>query len=67
MVQISNTRAQALEKAFPTAEDMSTLRGKCKKMNSFKANILRSSAMPTVEWTSKEDSPWTGGVKAPKS
>ena len=34
------------------------------KLNSFKANILRSSAMTQIEWEKKDDT-WKGGVKAP--
>ncbi|GAB7353500.1 hypothetical protein MBLNU459_g3947t1 [Dothideomycetes sp. NU459] len=64
---ISNTRAKALEKAFPAAEDMSNLHKKCTKLNSLKSSILRSSAMPTVEWELKEDGSWSGGVRAPRT
>ena len=64
--QIQNTRVNALEKSMPSQADIETLAEKCKQFNSFKANVLRSSAMDAVEWNKKDDK-WTGGVQAPKT
>lgn len=51
---------------MPTEENIKALSEKCKNFNSFKANILRSSAMAAIEWTKKDDK-WEGGVQAPKT
>ena len=64
--QISNMRAKAFETAFPSQQDIETLGNKCKRLTSFKADILRSSAMATIEWEKKEEK-WIGGVKAAKT
>lgn len=51
---------------MPSKKDMESLSAKCKQLNSFKANILRSSAMGAVEWVKKDDK-WGGGVQAAKT
>ncbi|KAJ9665881.1 hypothetical protein H2201_004005 [Coniosporium apollinis] len=61
---VSNPRQQALEKAFPSADDMQQLSAKCPKLSSFKANVLRTTSMGTVEWT-KEGGFWKGGMTRP--
>ncbi|KAK4983079.1 hypothetical protein LTR50_007431 [Elasticomyces elasticus] len=61
---VSNPRGQALEKAFPSKEDMEKLGERCAKLTSFKASILRTTSMGTAEWT-KADGTWKGGITAP--
>lgn len=51
---------------MPSVKDMEKLGEKCKQLDSFKANILRSSAMDSVEWTRKDDK-WEGGVTPAKT
>lgn len=60
--QINNTRANALEKAFPSKTDMEGLAEKCKNLASFKANILRSNSLGQIEWE-KKDGEWERTVK----
>lgn len=52
---------------MPSQKDVESLSEKCKQLNSLKANILRSTAMDTVEWLKKEGGGWEGGVKAAKT
>ncbi len=54
-----------MAKTFPSAEDLAALTTKCPKLNSFKANVLRTTTFGTVEYEMK-DSKWTGGVKEGK-
>jgi beta-lactamase superfamily II metal-dependent hydrolase len=35
---------------------------KCERLSSFKANVLRTKTLGTVEWE-KKDGKWEGGVK----
>lgn len=60
-VQVNNARSDAMEKVFPSKSDMETLTKKCEKLNSFKANVLRSKSLPSLEWERKREV-WTGGV-----
>jgi hypothetical protein len=65
--QVSNPKRRALQNAFPSGEDMKRLTEKCKNLNSFKASILRTNSMGTVEWTKEEGSSvWKGGIKGPE-
>lgn len=59
---MQNPKAEALQKAFPNEEDMKTLAKKCSKLSSFKANVLRTTSMGTVDWEKKGDA-WKGGVQ----
>lgn len=36
------------------------------KLASFKANVLRTTTLGTVEWTKKEGGKWEGGVQEGK-
>ncbi|KAI9718059.1 MAG: hypothetical protein M1812_004317 [Candelaria pacifica] len=55
-----------LLKAFPSAEDMKSLGAKCPKLTSFKASILRTISLGSVEWTKNGTSEeWQGGVTKP--
>ncbi|THX16562.1 hypothetical protein D6D13_01157 [Aureobasidium pullulans] len=60
---IQNIKHKAFENTFPSASEIQTLGEKCKRLSSFKADILRSSAMQTIEWEKKDDK-WSGGIKA---
>jgi len=54
------------QEAFPSEEDMQGLCEKCKKLDNFKANVLRMSSWPSIEWKKTGASKkWTGGVKLP--
>ncbi|THX19735.1 hypothetical protein D6D17_01112 [Aureobasidium pullulans] len=63
---IQNIKHKAFESTFPSASEIQTLGEKCKRLSSFKADILRSSAMQTIEWEKKDDK-WSGGIKAAKT
>ncbi|TIA20201.1 hypothetical protein D6C81_04369 [Aureobasidium pullulans] len=63
---IQNIKNKAFENTFPSASEIKTLGEKCKRLSSFKADILRSSAMQTIEWEKKDDK-WSGGIKAAKT
>jgi len=58
---INNPRSTALEKAFPSSQDMENLEQKCEKISSFAANVLRSKNLGTVNWEKKEGK-WHGGA-----
>ncbi|TKA73468.1 hypothetical protein B0A55_05956 [Friedmanniomyces simplex] len=58
---LQNPRSGVLAKSFPSAEEMTALNEKCPKLNSFKANVLRTNSFGTVEFERK-DGKWTGGV-----
>lgn len=62
---MQNPRSGVLAKTFPSVEDMEALSKKCEKLNSFKASVLRTTTLGSVEWERKEEK-WTGGVKAGK-
>jgi len=55
--------AKALERAFLSQSDLEVLEKKCNKLNSFKANVLRSSRFQAIAWE-KKDEKWSGGIKA---
>ncbi|KAI4717058.1 hypothetical protein E4T48_06750 [Aureobasidium sp. EXF-10727] len=63
---IQNIKHKAFENTFPSQSEIEALGEKCKRLTSFKADILRSSAMQTIEWEKKDDK-WSGGVKAAKT
>ncbi|KAI4748643.1 hypothetical protein E4T50_01071 [Aureobasidium sp. EXF-12298] len=63
---IQNIKHKAFENTFPSQSEIEALAEKCKRLASFKADILRSSAMQTVEWE-KKDEKWSGGVQAAKT
>ncbi|KAK5722241.1 hypothetical protein LTR17_014247 [Elasticomyces elasticus] len=58
---LQNPKSGVLAKSFPSAEDMAALSEKCDKLNSFKANVLRTTSFGAVEWE-KKDGKWVGGV-----
>jgi len=58
---LQNPKSGVLAKSFPSKEDMAALSGTCTKLNSFKANVLRTTSFGAVEWE-KKDEKWTGGV-----
>ncbi|KAK5717115.1 hypothetical protein LTR15_009004 [Elasticomyces elasticus] len=58
---LQNPKSGVLAKSFPSAEDMAALSDKCDKLNSFKANVLRTTSFGVVEWE-KKDGKWVGGV-----
>jgi len=53
-----------LEKVFPKLQDIKALSEKCKNMNSFKANVLRTTSWGSIEWEKKGEE-WEGGVILP--
>ncbi|KAG9737303.1 hypothetical protein KCU73_g10030, partial [Aureobasidium melanogenum] len=63
---LQNVKHKAFENTFPSQAEIKALGEKCKRLTSFKADILRSSAMQTIEWEKKDDK-WSGGVKAAKT
>lgn len=50
-----------MAKTFPTAEDLNAMSNKCEKLSSFKANVLRTTSIGTVDWQ-KKDGKWSGGA-----
>jgi hypothetical protein len=52
----------ALQKVLPSLDDIKVLSEKCKSLNSFTANVLRTSSWGSVEWT-KNGETWEGGAK----
>jgi hypothetical protein len=54
----------ALAEVYPSLEDIKALSEKCKKLNSFKANVLRTSSWGSIEWA-KNDEKWEGGIIQP--
>ncbi|KAG9700253.1 hypothetical protein KCU95_g779, partial [Aureobasidium melanogenum] len=60
---LQNVKHKAFENTFPSQAEIEALGEKCKRLTSFKADILRSSAMQTIKWEKKDDK-WSGGVKA---
>lgn len=52
---------KVLADASPSHAEMISLSEKCEKLNSFKANVLRTTSWASVEWT-KTDGMWEGGV-----
>ncbi|KAK1057314.1 hypothetical protein LTR33_013670 [Friedmanniomyces endolithicus] len=65
LMALQEPRSGVMAKTFPSAEDLAALTTKCPKLNSFKANVLRTTTFGTVEYEMK-DSKWTGGVKEGK-
>ncbi|EME38977.1 hypothetical protein DOTSEDRAFT_75620 [Dothistroma septosporum NZE10] len=61
-MEVQNPRSGVMAKTFPSAEDLETLSKKCEKLSAFKANVLRTTSMGSVEWERK-DGGWDGGVK----
>ncbi|CAK3772918.1 Hypothetical predicted protein [Lecanosticta acicola] len=64
-MEVQNTRSQVLQKTFPSADDLDELSKKCEKLGSFKANVLRTTSLGTVEW-SRESGKWQGGARPGK-
>lgn len=62
-LQLDQAPLKTMERAFPTESDLVTLSKKCAKLNSFKANVLRSARFQQIAWE-KKDEKWSGGVKA---
>ncbi|KAI5203954.1 hypothetical protein E4T39_03882 [Aureobasidium subglaciale] len=63
---LQNPKHKAFENTFPSSSDISALAEKCKRLTSFKADILRSTVMQTIDWE-KKDGEWEGGVRAAKT
>lgn len=59
---MQNPRKQVLAKTFPDVFDMNRLSEKLSKLSNFKANVLRTVTLGTIEWE-KVDGKWKGGVK----
>lgn len=51
-----------MAKTFPDVFDMNRLSEKLSKLSNFKANVLRTVTLGTIEWE-KVDGKWKGGVK----
>ncbi|EME87075.1 uncharacterized protein MYCFIDRAFT_86499 [Pseudocercospora fijiensis CIRAD86] len=49
-MDIQNPRHQVLEKTFPDVWDMNKLSEKQEKLASFKANVLRTTTLGTIDW-----------------
>ncbi|KXT12291.1 hypothetical protein AC579_5651 [Pseudocercospora musae] len=64
-MDIQNPRHQVLEKTFPDVWDMNKLSEKQEKLSSFKANVLRTTTLGTIDWE-RVDGKWKGGVKEGK-
>ncbi|CZT15179.1 uncharacterized protein RCC_01064 [Ramularia collo-cygni] len=64
-VTVQNPRAGVLGKTFPSADDLDALSKTSENLASFKANVLRTTTLGTVEWT-KKDGKWQGGVQEGK-
>ncbi|KXS99099.1 hypothetical protein AC578_3528 [Pseudocercospora eumusae] len=64
-MDIQNPRHQVLEKTFPDVWDMNKLSEKQEKLSSFKANVLRTTTLGTIDWE-RVDGKWRGGVKEGK-
>ncbi|KAK0248165.1 hypothetical protein B0A54_16383 [Friedmanniomyces endolithicus] len=65
LMALQEPRSGVMTKTFPSAEDLAALTTKCPKLNSFKANVLRTTTFGTVEYAMK-DGKWTGGVREGK-
>lgn len=65
-MKVQNPRAGVLEKTFPSAADLNEVSKTSEKLSSFKANVLRTTSLGTVEWTKKEGQDWEGGVQEGK-
>ncbi|KAF2460178.1 hypothetical protein BDY21DRAFT_384532 [Lineolata rhizophorae] len=61
---VHTPKNKALDNVFPSEEDMKALAEKCPKLSNFKAGILRTTSMGTVEWT-KKGGKWNGGIVYP--
>lgn len=59
---MQNPRKQVLAKTFPDVFDMNRLSEKLSKLSNFKANVLRTVTLGTIEWE-KVEGKWKGGVK----
>ncbi|KAK4495160.1 hypothetical protein PRZ48_013487 [Zasmidium cellare] len=64
-MEVQNPSSGVMAKTFPTADDLEALSKKCEKLSSFKANVLRTTSLGTVDWQ-KKDSKWSGGVQPGK-
>lgn len=65
-IQVQNPRAGVLGKTFPSAADLEEVSKTSEKLSSFKANVLRTTSLGTVEWTRKDGGKWEGGVQEGK-
>lgn len=65
-VKVQNPRSGVLEKTFPSVADLDAMCKTSEKLASFKANVLRTTALGTVEWTKKDGGSWEGGVQEGK-
>ncbi|KAK1060093.1 hypothetical protein LTR74_012112 [Friedmanniomyces endolithicus] len=61
LMALQEPRSGVMAKTFPSAEDLAALTTKCPKLNSFKANVLRTTTFGSVEHEMK-DGKWAGGV-----
>jgi hypothetical protein len=59
--EVQNPKKQAIAKTFPDVFDMNRLSEKLVKLSSFKANVLRTKTLGSIEWE-KKDNKWKGGV-----
>lgn len=65
-IKVQNPRAGVLGKTFPSAADLDEVSKTSEKLASFKANVLRTTSLGTVEWTKKDGGKWEGGVQEGK-
>ncbi|SMR61885.1 unnamed protein product [Zymoseptoria tritici ST99CH_1E4] len=61
-IEVQSPRHATLETTFPASADLDALSKRCEKLSSFKANVLRTKTLGTVDWK-KKDGQWVGGVK----
>jgi hypothetical protein len=59
----SDQVSENVGKIYYTKEEMEDLSTKCKKLNSFKANVMRRTNLQSLSW-SKPGDQWDGGVLA---